>query len=920
MITMDKFSERNNTIAKSLMAEWKETKRYTIRPSKKPKYFITFPFPYVNGAPHVGHAYSILRVDSYAKFKRLQGHNVLFPLGFHATGEPIVGVIERLKKKDESQKKTLKLFGATEKDIESFVKDPKNLVLFWVKRWKEDVERAGCSVDWERTFITAGFSNGFSRFIEWQYKKLHDKGYIKQGTHPVIWCPHDKSPTGDHDRLVGEGESPQEYDIILFESEGKHLACATLRPETIYEATNIWVNKGEYAIAEVDGKEWILSESAIKKMEDQLHGIRKIRAIKSEELTKMKAANPLTGKKLPIFESEFVDMEHATGIVMSVPGHAPYDYIALTDMIKKGDKEAKEALQNARNMIMITGVPKGVLNAAHYSAKHKAHSISDKEALEKATSDLYKTEFHKGKFITEEFEGMTAEIAKKKTIERLHEKGMSSSIYEMTGDVVCRCTTRCHVKILENQWFIDYKDEEWKKVSKEHLESMTIEPEIARTQFHNTIDWLEYKACARKSGFGTKLPFDNEWIVETLSDSTIYNAYYTISRYINEGRITEDELTDEAFDYIFLGEGIASGILDEMKEEFEHFYPVDMRGSGKDLIQNHLTFFIMQHVAIFKKKHWPRGISVNGYVNVEGEKMAKSKGNVIPLRELMEKHGPDLVRIGIVASTEGMDDANWSENGLSGYESRLNHIANMIEKSHTDSHFKISDTNIQDRMLLHVLENVKRSAYAHYDQLRFRSAAHESFFTLSNSIRNYSKYTLKKEVINHVTKEFLVMNSPLMPYSAEQLYKEMTGESILDALWPHETTYNFSHMNEKIGLHESLKQDISAVISLIEKKGGKARAIKIVMAEPWAYIMLSMKDQPLSEMMKNETIRMHGQIASKAYPKIRTMKWNLNLEEEKEAIMELKGLLEKDFDMPITILDESSEKKGLPGKPGIIIE
>jgi leucyl-tRNA synthetase len=167
---MERFSEQNNEISKNIMARWKEERRFNTLKSNKPKYFITFPFPYVNGAPHVGHAYSILRVDSYAKFKRLQGHNVLFPLGFHATGEPIVGVIERLKKNDQSQIDTLKLFGATDKDIASFVKEPKNLVLFWVSRWKSDIENAGCSIDWDRTFITAGFSKGFNRFVEWQYK------------------------------------------------------------------------------------------------------------------------------------------------------------------------------------------------------------------------------------------------------------------------------------------------------------------------------------------------------------------------------------------------------------------------------------------------------------------------------------------------------------------------------------------------------------------------------------------------------------------------------------------------------------------------------------------------------------------------------------------------------------------------------
>jgi leucyl-tRNA synthetase len=495
----------------------------------------------------------------------------------------------------------------------------------------------------------------------------------------------------------------------------------------------------------------------------------------------------------------------------------------------------------------------------------------------------------------------------------------------MTGNVVCRCTTKCHVKILENQWFIDYKNEEWKQKSKEHLSNMTIEPEIARTQFQNTIDWLEYKACARKSGFGTKLPFDKHWIVETLSDSTIYNAYYTISRFVNNNKISEEQLTDEVLDYIFLNNEKPSientDIINEMKEEFEHFYPVDMRGSGKDLIQNHLTFFIMQHVALFHKKHWPKGISVNGYVNVEGEKMAKSKGNVIPLRELMEKHGPDFVRIGMVASTEGMDDANWSESNLSGYETRLNYIESLIQETQNyESNFKVADIKIQDKMLLYIIEESKKKAYSHYEQLKLRSAAFESFFTVGNAIKSYQKYGLNKQVLNHAIKEFLIINSPLIPYSAEFLYSKMTGESIMEQLWPQEITYNFAFMEEKIALYNSLKQDIEAVINLVNKKGSTAVQIKLILAEEWAYEMLRMKNEPLSEMMKNEKIREKGQLASKLYPKIKIMKWNLGREEEEDAIREIIPLLEQDIELPIIMQMENKEKQGIPGKPGILIE
>src|SRR3989338_10045688 len=222
---------------------------------KKKKFFTSLIIPYVNGRMHIGHSYTFTRTDIYARFKRMQGYNTLLAQGFHATGEPILGAIERLKKNDESQISTFKLFGATGRDIEQFKKKgPKYVAQFWAEKIEESAKLAGFSIDWRRKFILS-LTPGFSRFVEWQYNSLRKKGYVVQGTHPVVWCPKDLSPTGDHDRLEGEGESPQEFTILKFKLDDYILAAATLRPETIYGVTNIWVNPdAKYVVFNVIGE------------------------------------------------------------------------------------------------------------------------------------------------------------------------------------------------------------------------------------------------------------------------------------------------------------------------------------------------------------------------------------------------------------------------------------------------------------------------------------------------------------------------------------------------------------------------------------------------------------------------------------------------------------------------------------------
>src|SRR3989338_11669663 len=259
---------------KKWQAKWEKAKLFETNPSKRKKFFTSMIIPYVNGNWHIGHTYTFTRTDAYARFKRMQQHNTLLAQGFHATGEPILGAVERLKNKDESQISTFKLFGETSKDIEQFKKKgPKYVAQFWAEKIEESAKLAGFSIDWRRKF-TLSLTPGFSRFVEWKYNSLRKKGYVVQGTHPVILCPKDMSPTGDHDRLEGEGESPQEFTLIKFLYNEYVLPAATLRPETLYGVTNVWINpNSEYVELSVGGERWIVSKDAAIKLKDQIKNV-----------------------------------------------------------------------------------------------------------------------------------------------------------------------------------------------------------------------------------------------------------------------------------------------------------------------------------------------------------------------------------------------------------------------------------------------------------------------------------------------------------------------------------------------------------------------------------------------------------------------------------------------------------------------
>jgi leucyl-tRNA synthetase len=831
-------------IEKKWQEEWEKAKIFeaNVEPNRK-KFFITFPYPYVNGAPHIGHSFSFFRVDSCARFKRMQGFNVLYPQGFHATGEPILGTIERLKQGDEGQIETFQLYGASEKDIKDFMeRGPEFTAKYWMKKWIKILKMAGCSIDWRRTFITTTMTPTYSRFIEWQYNTLRKKGCVIQGTHPVIWCPHCQSPTGDHDRLKGEGESPIDYILIKFKLDsGEILPCGTLRPETTYGVTNLWINPDvEYVWAKVDGETWLLSKEAEEKLKDQLKKIEVLNSIKGSELVGKYVENPVNKDKVIILPASFVDPDAATGIVMSVPSHAPYDWIGLYDLQRNPEEMEKYGIDpkvvlEIKPISLIKTPELGDHPGIEFCEKLGVKDQNDKEKLEEATSQVYKREFHLGvlKENCGEYSGMKVSECKEKLSREFIEKNIADIMWESTGLVVCRCGTKNHVKILENQWFLKFSDEEWKEKVKECIKAMKFYPEEIRAQFLNTVDWLKDKACTRRTGLGTPLPWDKSWKIETLSDSVIYMAYYTIAKVINEKNIPAEKLTDEVFDYIFLGKGKVESVsknsgldkesIEEMKKEFEYFYPVDMRNSGKDLVQNHLTFYLFHHVAIWDDlKYWPKAIGVNGFVNVSGTKMSKSKGNIVPLKDLIQKLGSDVVRINIIASAENLDDADWRDETVATYISKIKFITKLVKnlKKAKREELKKTDLLLQSKVQQHI-----KSTFQDYEELKFRSVVQVALFDFVSDLKDYIERcngvkNCNKEILSNSLSVMIKLLAPILPHLAEEWWHELGSQSFVCVeKWPKfEESKIEKSVLELEKNFKKLMEDISQVLKLAGEK------------------------------------------------------------------------------------------------------
>jgi leucyl-tRNA synthetase len=790
---------RNSASEKYWLKVWND--RHVFEPDPvagKKKVFVTVPFPYMNAAVHVGTAFTAARVEFYARFKRLQGYNVLFPWAWHWTGQPIVGMSKRLKQGDpEVRRAFIELDGIPEKEVEKFV-DPEYLASYYTKVSRQVMKDTGFSIDWRREFRT--IDPAFRRFVEWQYLRLRELGYVVQGTHPVVWCPFDKSPTGDHDRMEGEGVSPEEFNLIKFHLGEFALVAATLRPETIYGATNVWVNPdAEYSEARVDGELWVVSSAALTRFAEQKHDVIPVRSFKGSELVGRYAMAPLTGKSLPVLPGRFVDDSLATGVVYSVPAHAPFDLMALRD-IQEGRVQVGRQIKEMADAI----APLPILSLKGYSeipagdaVKKLAIKDSMDPRLEEATAEIYSAEFHRG-ILTKSsgpLAGLTVAEAKAKALELMAKTERLGKMYELPEKVICRCGTRCYVKILENQWFLNYSNPEWKAKARQVIERASVYPDDARQWFFATIDWLNDWPCARRSGMGTKLPWDKDWIVETLSDSTIYMAYYNISKFVNLEKIGPDNLSSEVLDYIFFGKGNPANLakankttekrLKEIRIEFTYWYPVDLRNSAKELIPNHLTFYAFHHAALFPEKQWPRGFGINGMIQIEGKKMSKTRGNFVAWNAALEKYGADGFRLALALTADGMDDADWRDRAAEDAKAKVESVIPFVRKTLKSATNR--DENELDSWLISSVHRRIAAATEAMEQMKIRRASAVVFLDLWNDVRYYihrSKAPRKQTLVD-VFSAWVRMISPFTPFMAEDLNHELGGKGLVcQADWP----------------------------------------------------------------------------------------------------------------------------------------
>lgn len=453
----------------------------------------------------------------------------------------------------------------------------------------------------------------------------------------------------------------------------------------------------------------------------------------------------------------------------------------------------------------------------------KIKSQNDTEKLAQAKAKVYLAGFYDGVVLVGDHKGKKVSEAKPLIQNFLRTTGLGVKYMEPEKKVISRSGDECVVALCD-QWFLEYGETKWREETEKSLEQLTTYSEEVRKNFISTLDWLKDHACSRQYGLGSRLPWADEWLIESLSDSTIYMAYYTVVHHLQGGvldgkgtspiGIQATDLTPEVWDYIFFPKAsfpddskISKEKLDTLKREFEYWYPLDLRVSGKDLVPNHLTYMLYNHTAMWPDmpQYWPRSVRANGHLLLNNEKMSKSTGNFLTLGEAIRKYSADGVRFALADAGDGIEDANFiekqAENGLLKLYAFIEWCKETIDNI---DNFRNDDQLVlfEDLVFTSLMDDLVIKTDAHFNNLMFKEALKSGFFEFQDARDKYRELSVRSGMHQQLLLRFIetqaVLLAPICPHTADYIYRSLLkkSSSVQNAPWPEvkEPTGNYIQM------------------------------------------------------------------------------------------------------------------------------
>ena len=622
---------------------WKENdifrKSVEIRKDSSPYVFYEGP-PTANGEPHIGHLMPRLIKDVFPRYRTMTGHYVERKGGWDTHGLPVELEVEKelgLKNKN----------GIEEYGVEKFIKKCKESVFRYKTSWEKMLDRFAFWIDLEDPYIT--YEDDYIESLWWAFKQAWDKGLLYEGHKIVPYCPRCGTALSSHEVSQGykEVEDPSVYVRMRLKDEDASLLVWTTTPWTL--PSNVALAVGvdfDYVMAEEKGERLILAKELAGSVLSQDHKI--VREMKGRDLLDMKY-HPLfdtyEGDKVGFYVigADFVSLDDGTGIVHLAPAFGEEDY-------KLG-------------------------------RKHDLPFVQPVDLDGKFTSQV------------ELFAGQFVKDADAKIIEHLKEKGLlyKSELYTHDYPFCWRCDTAL-LYYARNSWYIRTTSVK-ENVLKNNAKINWYPAHMKEGRFGDFLDNLVDWAISRERYWGTPLNIwicegcgekvcigSREQLVEKATDKDLASKVEFHKPYIDQVKL-ECSKCDATMSRV---PGVADGWYDsgcmhtaqwhypfENEDKFKASFPADFIGEGQDQTRGWFYTLLVTSTILYDQPAFKNVVVTGMGLDKDGQKMSKSKGNVIDPWDMVREHGADAVRWYICSAT-----SPWNSRRF--YHEAMNEVVNKF--------------------------------------------------------------------------------------------------------------------------------------------------------------------------------------------------------------------------------------------------
>ena len=734
----------------------KENAFKTVEDYDKEKYYVLEMFPYPSGKLHMGHVRNYSIGDVIARFKRLKGYNVLHPMGWDSFGLPAENA-------------------AIKNDIHPAIWTDSNIA-----EMHRQLQGLGFSYDWDREVATC--KEEYYKWMQWIFIQFYNKGLAYKKDNPVNWCPSCQTVLANEqvvdgccerchtpvtkkrlsqwylkitdyaDRLLKDLDKmpgwPEKVKLmqknwigrstgaeVTFEIENfsKKLQIYTTRPDTLFGVTYMVLAPEHPFVPELtNGTEY---EAAVKAYQEECQHKSEI---ERTSLTKEKAGvftgcygiNPVNGKKVPIFISDYVMMDYGTGAIMAVPAHDQRDF----EFAKKFDLDIVPVVDSQNPEIDINNLTEAFVAEGTMINSGKYTGMNNKEAIEEITKDL-------------EADGL----------------GKAQVNYKLRDWLISRQRYwGCPIPMVycEECGWVPEKEENLPVKLPTDVEFTGKGDSPLKTS--KTFGETTCPCCGKKA----VREFDT---MDTFVDSSWYFLRYC------DAHNSEKPFDKKKADYWMNVDQYIGGV--------EH--------AILHLLYARFFQMVMHDLGLVDAEEPFDNLLTQGMVIKDGAKMSKSLGNIVSPEEIQAKYGADTARLFILFAAPPEKELDWSDAGVEGSYRFLNRVYRLVQEyvNEIRGDFRGSETitiqSAEDKALNFQLNaTVKKVTEDAGGRFSFNTAI-SSIMELVNALYKYKQGDVNVPLMNDAIEKLILILNPFVPHITEELWNDLGHEDrVYQQNWP----------------------------------------------------------------------------------------------------------------------------------------